>query len=447
MKKLSLGISDIEYTSKPKLREGNGVSRQDAAKEAQRIRSSLRVISVTEEELATYIGKGCTFCNPFKGKNGKDNCLPTDVIVVDIDKTDKDLEAVKMAVRGIIYYPTFSDGKDGTHSYRVIIRLDKMMETRLEYAYYANIIACMLEEKGIERDKSCNEMERLFFGTCYKVELHPSEYNYTKEELDHGPYAIASKELAEEKILKLSSSKKSAPKSKGNDVCARFLRDFNSNASYGVLVHLYANDFSIKYKDEVEFGEDELIKHVENYKEVRNNWTWDPVEKKRKLERYPIGSNRKDKLYIRLLKLKDININEGITFEGLLYAAVYEVYWYYDNSDNKLDKAWLFHTAKDIYEKETYTYGEDKNKLNMPAIREQGIAWQAVVGDQRRKQTQEHIREVFDSSLSIKENHQLFKEQGYTLSYDRYQRTVKEMDLDYKYKKRPSPAPPKEGRS
>ncbi len=429
MEKLSLGISSIEYTSKPQLKNNR--------EEAGRLRNSLRVMSVSPEELATYIGKGCTFCNPFRGYNNKANCLPTEIITIDIDHIDKDLEAVKKAVKGIIYYPTFSDGKDGTHSYRVVIRLDKPLENRLEYAYYSNIIAFMLEEKGIERDKSCNEMERLFFGTRYKVEVYPAQYNYTKEELDHSPYTAEAKQLAEEKILKSpsksSSGKRNALKSKGNDVCANFLRDFNNEMSYGALVRKYAYDFPIKYKDEVEFGEGELIKYVEDYKEVRNAWQWNSVTQKHELVKYQKDGDRKDKLFKRLIELKAIN---NFTFEGLLFAAVKDVFCYFDNSDNKLDRAWVLHTVKYVYDHDTYAYGLDKNKLNMPAIREQGLAWQSVVGAEKKKQNMQHIREVFDSSLNLKENYELFSKQGYSLSFERYRKLAKEMNLDYKSKKK-----------
>jgi len=432
MNKLNLGISPIEYTSKPKLKGSDDKSRKEAATEAQRIRNSLKVMSVSPEELATYIGKGCTFCNPFRGKNGKDNCLPTEIITIDIDKTDKDLEAVKKAVKGIIYYPTFSDGKDGTHSYRVIVRLDKPLANRLEYAYYANILAFMLEEKGIERDKSCNEMERLFFGTCYKVEVCPPLYNYTKDELDHSQYAMQSKQLAEEKILKSSTAKKSALKSKENDVCANFIKDFNNEMSYGALVRKYVYDFPFKYKDDVEFGDGELIKYVEDYKEVKNVWQWNSVSQKRELVKFKIDDDRKSKLFIRLIELKAIN---NFSFEGLLFAAVYEVSHYFDNSDNKLDRAWVLHTVKDVYEKDTYAHGLDKNKLNMPAIKEQGIAWQTVVGAEKTKQNKQHILECFDTNLSLKDNYELFQKQGYSLSFERYRKTAKEMNLDYKGKK------------
>ena len=184
---MRLAISDIKHNEKP---ISGGVTT-----------NTLEVKDVSLYDLVHYIENGCGFSNPFHNKKGKDNCDPTNLIIIDIDKVDSDIDYIQKIIKGIIYYPSFSDGLNNRHSYRVIVKVDKFINTRDEYRHYANILISMLNEKGIDVDACCNQMDRLYYGTKYKCIVNDVDYNYTLDELENMALFY---EISEETIKSVS---------------------------------------------------------------------------------------------------------------------------------------------------------------------------------------------------------------------------------------------------
>lgn len=410
-----VGISDLKYTTKPT--------------DGKTVNNSLYNKDLSINDLAICIGNGQTFCNAFKGKRGKDNFDKTEIIVLDIDHTKVDLDYIKKSINGIIYYPTFSDGKDNLHSFRVIVKLNEYITTRNEYAFYANILIKMLESKGVEVDMSCNQAERMFFGTCNKVEVYDTDFNYTKFYLKK--YAEDNnfdfKTLSQTQVMKFTSQSKSSPKSKENglkkDYNSKLVNDFMSRMSYGLFLKNYLYYFEIIEKPKIDWNEDELCRKVEDYIEIKNRW------RNKQIVKYQIGEDRKNKLFNRLIVKKQIC--PEVSFECLLVNAVYDVVHYFVNSDNKLNKEWLYHIVKMVYDNDYTKSTTTKRKLNMELIREQGISWQSVVQGERRIENENNILSCFDSNLSLKDNYNVFINKGFKLSYDCYKSMCKNMDLDY----------------
>lgn len=413
-----VGISDLKFTQKPT----NG----------QIVNNSLSVCDMSVRQLAECISNGQTFSNAFKGKRGKDNFDKTDLIVLDIDHQTFLLDYIKTIVNGIIYYPTFSDGKDDLHSYRVIVRLNEAITTRDEYAFYANILIKMLEQKGVMVDQSCNQAERMFYGTKYKVEIYETDYNYTKFYLRQ--YAKDNnfdlQTLSQTKTDKCTKQKKEPQKTKENglktDYRGNLISDFMAGRSFKYILKDHIYDYEIIQKPKIDWKQDELYRVCDDYIEVCNRW------KNKKIEKYRIGENRKDKMFWRLVIRKQIK--PEISFEELLINCCWDMEYVFENKDNKLDREWLLHIVRMVFEGDYKTKTKQKTKLNIDLIKEQGLSWQSVVQKKRRNENENNILSCFDNSINLKKNYEKFTSNGFKISYDCYKRLSKELNLNYKGK-------------
>lgn len=416
---MRLAISDIKHNEKP---ISGGVTT-----------NTLEVKDVSLYDLVHYIENGCGFSNPFHDRKGKDNCDPTNLIIIDIDKVDSDIDYIQKIIKGIIYYPSFSDGLNNRHSYRVIVKTDKFINTRDEYRHYANILISMLKEKGIDVDVCCNQMERLYYGTKYKCIVNDVDYNYTLDELEEMALFY---EISEEPIKSISKTNKPL-KSKENDVRIKFktdfIKEFMRGVPFNILESKYCYGYNIVEKPRIDWNEDEICRDIPDYIEIVNRW------RNKKIVKYNIGENRKSKVYYRLC-IKKI-INPDMYFDEMLMNSIYDINHYFINTDNKLNNEWLYGTVKKVYETDVKDLIETlkvqmktKTKLNMQLVYEQGLTWQSVVQSNKRKKNEEKVIKDFDSAMNLKNNYERFIQQGNKLSYDCYKNICKSLNLDYKGK-------------
>lgn len=414
MDKLHLAISEIHHNEKP-------ISGGETT-------NTLVNKDVTLTELVYFIENGCGFSNPFHIKKSKDNCEPTNLIVIDIDKVDIDMNTIQQSIKGIIYYPTFSDN-DIKHSYRVIVKTDKFINTRDEYKKYANILIYMLKDKGIDVDPCCNQMERQYYGTKYKCIVNDVEYNYSLKELEEMALFY---DIKDETTKSIPTTNKLL-KSKENRVKNDFIKDFMRGVPFNILENNYWRDYNIVEKPFIDWKEDEICREIPDYIEIQHRW------RNKKIVKYDIEENRKSKLYIALC-IKKI-IKPDMSFDEILMNAIYDINHYFVNTDNKLNNEWLYGTVKNVYETDVKDCIEmlkpqmkTKTKLNMQLVYEQGLTWQSVIQTNKRKKNEEKVIKDFDSSLNLKENYNRFLKRGEKLSYDCYKDICKCLNLNYKGK-------------
>lgn len=385
---------------------------------------------ITIEEFVKYIESGCGFSNPFRVNRGKDNCEPTNLITIDIDKVDVDMETIEQSIKGIIYYPTFSDSET-KHSYRVIVKTDKFINTRDEYKRYSDALICMLNSKGIEVDTCCNQMERLYFGTNHKCIVNDVDYNYSLSELEE--MALIYK-ISDESNNSTITTKK-AVKSKINSLKTNFMQDLMKGVSFNILENKYicASEDIIE-RTPIYWQDNELCREVNDYIQINNRWN------NKKIVKFNIGEGRKRIEYVRL-SIKKM-INPDISFEELLKNGVYDVNHYFVNLDNKITNDWLYSTAKTVIDTDVEEIKKSLKKyikpltikMNMELIKQQNKTWQSVRGEYIKSKNEEEILEIFDCKLKLKENYDMYVEQGYKLGYTSYRRLCKKMNLDYKGK-------------
>lgn len=413
---LHLAISELPHTYKP-------TTGADTTK-------TLVNKYITIEEFIKYIENGCGFSNPFRGKRGKDNCEPTNLIVIDIDKVDIDMNTIQQSIKGIIYYPTFSDN-DIKHSYRVIVKTDKYINTRNEYKKYTNILIGMLNIKGIEVDICCNQMDRLFYGTNHKCIVNDVDYNYSLSELEEMAliYQIS------DDTSKSTTFNKKPRKSKEKSLKTNFIQDLMRGIPFNIIENKYICDCEdVIERPQIDWQDNELCREMTDYVQINNRWY------NKEIKKFEIGEGRKKIEFLRL-SIKKL-INPDITFEELLKNGVYDINHYFVNTDKKLNHNWLYYTAKeisntpieDIKEKLKKIIKPSVVKMNMELIKQQNKTWQSVRGEYIKSKNEEEILEIFDCKLKLKENYDMYVEQGYILGYTSYRRICKEMNLDYKGK-------------
>ena len=135
------------------------------------------------------------------------------------------------------------------------------------------------------------------------------------------------------------------------------------------------------------------------------------------------GDNRRKCLYIAALIRR--KIMPTISFENLLYNLVCEREWYYDNSDNVLSNQELMKIANNALKTDYDNINvkskrkTSKFKVDKSYCLEHNIKPKAMVGIVRRKLKDEEIGNLYDCNLSVRENLQLLKADGYKISQSR----------------------------
>lgn len=162
--------------------------------------------------------------------------------------------------------------------------------------------------------------------------------------------------------------------------------------------------------------------------------TWDIVKDcrtgrdKRLQHRVPVGERKKN-LFARGMIFKT-NYPE-ITYNELLYCLSFEVYHYFDNRDNKLDKRVISDIAKGVL-KSTSKIKEskkDKFKIDKEYWNEQGISIASARGYIRKIINKEEFYKHYDSNLSVSDNIKNFMDENYSISPATVYRYLEEDNL------------------
>jgi hypothetical protein len=128
-----------------------------------------------------------------------------------------------------------------------------------------------------------------------------------------------------------------------------------------------------------------------------------------------------------------------ITFEHLLCCFVFEMWYYIDNKQDKIKKQDLVTIATNVMEADASVYSfakRDKRKyaVNEVYCQKHNISKVAARNISRRIINYEKIGEMYDASLTDKQNLEVFKQNGLNVSLSTIKRFRKDMGL-IKYNK------------
>lgn len=219
--------------------------------------------------------------------------------------------------------------------------------------------------------------------------------------------------------------------------------------------HLPYQELIDKYKDVYPFFEHTPLPIVsddcpyiilpENYISIKRYWLCQKVKDEygderwryAKIRKIKDGEHRRKKLYLNgILRRKMI---PNIVFEHLLYCLIFELYYFYENTIDTIRKQDIADIARCVMMADItkYTFEQtDKRQfiVNDAYCRKYNVSKKEARNLAKRLINYQRIGELYDVSLTDKENIEIFKQNGIDISLKTLQRFRKDMGLN-KYKK------------
>jgi hypothetical protein len=176
MQKLLVQINDEGFTTKPTDIRFYGALRDKMIQRPWSYLSETEFVTkVTEQGFAWY---GNLFDGHDLMETGQQRLCwrAQSIIGVDIDKTTADPRAMcwfyaQLGLMPWLAYPTFSDGKDGLRSYRILWHVE--VDHRISYQQWADVIKALstATELGDKHARDCTRMwQGGLKGPCWHIE-------------------------------------------------------------------------------------------------------------------------------------------------------------------------------------------------------------------------------------------------------------------------------------
>ena len=423
---MEVTISDLMLTEKPQ------------EKMIQKVNNSLCKKDLSIEELASAIGKGCSFCPGVftNDKRNKENFISASFITLDIDDSPIPLEEVRQVFSCTISYPTFSnDVQNNKYRYRLIIRLDEDLKSLDEYYMYAEILSNLLkEETGVCVDTTCYQGERMFFGTNHEVNTTISDYDYEKKYLylwktTHLNY------ISTRPINSIQLSKDIKYSFTTFDTCKpiyNYLMEGKSDYDILCKGQELGYKFIVSSKDMIDWNEGEEIRIEPEHIEIKRHWRIDDSGK-RNPRKWGVGEDRR-KRFLKVLSIKK-QIKPDITYDELLYNAICERSYFFYNYDDKLNNKWILSILPSVLRHSYHFETTYRFTCNTTLLNANGKSYQKAVAEKKHKLLVDAIIPLYNPSFTIQQNLDAMQLRGIQISLSTLKRILKENRI-IKYRKR-----------
>lgn len=368
-----------------------------------------------------------------------DNFISTAMVMYDLDGgIDCSLEELIGSLKYIptVAYTTFSHQKEGKgNRYRLLYLFEKPIDDKDVYQSIYEEIRSSFEFK-LEDNCGKNPCQAVFGSSS------DCEVIVTNE-----PYSIEDFNIVEKCHSKsIKKEKKNIIESKWNFQDKEFEYDF---------YHLGYEDIIYKYKDKYPFFEETILTNTnenlpyiilpKNYNKIQRYWINEKIlnENNKEVWRHvrarkiKDGDGRRRKLFINGILRRQML--PEITFEHLLCCFVFEMWYYIDNKQDKIKKQDLVAIATNVMEADASVYSFEKRDKRKYAVNEaycqkHNISKVAARNISRRIINYEKIGEMYDASLTDKQNLEVFKQNGLNVSLSTIKRFRKDIGLT-KYNK------------
>lgn len=357
-------------------------------------------------------------------------------VSIDVDHVQVDMNSM---IDGLEYKPTFaytscSNGEDGKYSYRLIYCFFDKLEGVDEYYSFVNAI---LESNGLnikDIDHRSREAERYYNGNgCGNIEVCTTNIIYYKEDFkefyNHYHREIKDKSINENHTY--------------NNTHNIHLNDTFESDYWNMKMEEFLSKYNNVYPNmehtplEIPDDDTPYIIYPHGYIEIRRWW-------RKRLDGKPIkikdGEGRRRKLFLNGIIRRLINPN--ITFDNLLYNLLYELLFFISNfdADNIIGKREIYQIAQDVMKKDMTKYenlrGSHKRFMVNPNFCiKHGLSKNEVKSMAAKMIRYNQIGELYDNSLTDKENLEIMKENGLDISPITLKRWRNENGIT-KYKKR-----------
>ena len=408
------------------------------------IRRDLDVDDVVNHIRGGYV-LSANFCNDYTSTITQrdrryDNFISTPMIMYDLDNDiDCTLNELVGALqyKPTISYTTFSHQvNEKGNRYRLLYLFENpICDIDCYKSIYKKI--CNTFDFKIDDNCGCNPTQAVF-GSHNDCEVIVTDISYSIDDFD----------ISTEKGLSNSIKKE-----KKNNIEIESL--FRNDEYKSDFYHLSYAELLDKYRYVYPFFEHTPLPDVsddcpyiilpKNYISIRRYWLCEKVEDEygeekwryAKIKKIKDGEQRRKKLYLNgILRRKMI---PDITFEHLLYCLIFELYYFYENSKDTIKKLDILHIARNVMMADIANYSfeqTDKRQfvINEAYCRKHNVSKKEARNLSKKLINYEKIGELYDVSLTDRENVEIFKQNGLDISSKTLQRFRKDNGLN-KYKK------------
>lgn len=418
-KEIELSLSVDYYMSKPK--------------NIAQIRYKRRTF--TQNSLMVVLKTGYCVAHCFRTQNEvftqsektNDNFEYTQMIGIDVDDCQSDMETFigGLERKPTFAYTTFSNGIKGNR-FRMIYLFNQKIDNIPLYKAVYNWIT-----EGLNINDNCmRSVSQQMFGTNFAAKWYISDIWY---DVPHFDESINTNQSAKTKVQFSKCKNQSAISDQSEEIKVQngvssqisksFMDDMDCMASMD-FISKYRNCYPYFTETELQYKDGYAVIDS-NYYVVRRMWynqvyeTKDGTVTVNEVRKYKDGNKRRIRMYntARILR----NIKNDITAEHLAYILYLEREYYYDNSDNILSNERLLYIATEITSmpmERVIMENNNKNsfKVDKEYWRERGITPKQAVQIVRGQINDRNIGELYDCSLTDKENIEMMKEYGIKVS-------------------------------
>ena len=354
----------------------------------------------------------------------------TNIIFFDIDKMPYRMQEYisHIPYKPSLAYTTISNGKDGKYGYRLLYAFQEPLTSIEEFdtIYYAiaaaNGFKQRVYEDGTKYEFDYRKANQQYYGGGAYSETYETDIIYSVNDFSS---FIEEGDVLKQQIGSTGnkgSNKKSFPNQnnirEGKTYYSQLEKPF-----YDGLFSLSPNEFLLKYDREmidlyytaiatkrILSADEKYWLYPDDYQEVKRNWVITAT--RRCVQKWQIGSGRRKRMYITAQIMKH-NVPD-ITKEELIYCLARERYYYYVNTDNKLNNKELIQIAENAL-KYSFTLSPCKHpewSINKDYWLHDNITSNAAKNIVRKELREEQILSLYDFNLSVKDNLSFLRENG-----------------------------------
>ena len=417
MFRFNLSVSDQAFEEKPQTNS-----------EYSKITFTQQNVSLSE--FVDIVKDGHMFCAvmddyhfPNKDYKTSQHYIHSNVVSIDIDDCDCSMRDFMSTLKysPSIAYETFSNLEEGKgYRFRLLYVFKDTLDS-MQYKSLYNAICKANDIDGSYNDKHAGSPYQKIWGTSKKRSVIPVGMLYSIESFSQYIESVQSTILKEKK-KRVVSGVDWTPDTNIKFTDTTFEDYWNRCTDIDILYHM--RHYQTFETTQIDWEDGELWRDLEDthYYEIKRKWTMRLTFNGGRYKRIPVnrllknGEHRRNKIFTSLMRRR--LIDPTITLEHLCYAALFELHYFIDNTDNSdyITRQQLQKTAQNAYTTDLECYREKlrenkKFKINKMEAERQGLTVQQAVGKanaarrmEKKEKVYQEMMEKYDKNKSVRQN-------------------------------------------
>ena len=385
--------------------------------------------NVTMTQMVDYIKNGhlfsCVYDDSQFGIKYKvsEHFVSTNVIPIDIDDCDCCMRDFMTTLKysPSIAYETFSNLKEGKgYRFRLLYVFNESLDS-MHYTLLYNAICKANELNGSYNDTHSKSPYQKYWGTSKDNDIVPVGMLYSISSFDGYMESVLNQSL----IKRRSKSNKPLEQDTFNLNDKTFKEYWDKRTDIDILTHM--RHYQTNECTQIVWNDGELWRDLEDthYYQIKRKWEMRLAFNGGRYKRIPVnrrlmnGQHRRNKIFISLVRRR--LIDPTITIEHLCYAALYELYFFIDNTDKAdyITRHQLAQIANSALNTDLERYRErlrenKKFKVNKTEASRQGLTTRQAVAKanseriaQKKEKEYAELSKNYDQSVSVRKNAEL----------------------------------------